>query len=1367
MSKFAYLAAPYIVRTDLKVGSVRLAFDVEADGLLDTASKVHCIVAADLDSDQVDEYGPEQITAALVHLKRADYLTGHNVCNYDLPLLRRLYNWTPTPGCTVRDTLIASRLVLPHIDDLDDQATAMGDPSIGKLRGRHSLEAWGARLGMPKIGADIEDWSIWTPEMQERCAGDVKICKAVWRFLAPDGYSCEAMELEHRVAGICNRISADGVPFDVAAAERLRQEWTARRAKLEAQLQQQFPGTNLNSRKQLGGLLEARGWIAEKRTEKTKQPKIDDELLEALPALYPEFTGLAEHYTLGRRLGQLADGDKAWLKHVGKDGRIHGAIVHIGTPHSRAAHFGPNLGQIPSVKRGKPFAHECRALFHHPGDWRFVTCDQAGLQDRCFSRYLAAFDGGEYGRSFVAGADTHWKSAIALELISPDTERDKASKLHTVLREGSKSFRYGFLFGMRAKRAGEILATIIRAARQVEPSYGGPSINGGQALRRFEAATPGLKQLRESLKAQAAQKQWVPGLDGRRVPTGAQYKALNRIVTSAEAVICKRWLVKVYDELCARFRYGWDGDVVISAWVHDELCCCARPEIAEQVGEIMVRHAKEPGEFYGLKVPLDAAFTIGNTWAGEPLDSIQKSASEPALDSTNPTAAPDELAILLVEPTLTTNKMTGGNGAALGGKVLCPFHKDHTPSLHIYLDEDDPHYHCFVCGAHGHLDDLPPEVSLPTETTATSTSDGLARATKLWSEAKPIGGTLAEEYLAKVRGIDISALPPDIGETLRFHPRCPFGPNNRVPCLVALYRDVVTNDPAGIHRIALTPDVFAGGEVKRWMLGRWSNGPRVIKLWPAAKHLYCGEGIETVLAAATKVKDQGQLMQPAWAAGPEGNIGKLPIIPEVKELSLLVDHGAAGEQATAACRLVWHTAGRKVRRLRTRDPRYNDFNDLVLETAPTDWDSGFEEIKDDAEPAAAATKNTSSEGSWPTLAPEALHGLAGEVVETLKEHTESDPVALLVQYLVYFGNCIGRLPYYPVESTRHYPNLFAVLVGATAKSRKGTSADRIRRIFETTDAEWAGRRIHGGMSSGEGVVYQVRDPVYGVGKKVDEIVDAGIDDKRLLLDEREFFQALTVMRREGNTLSRVLRDAWDCRETIGALTKHSPTHATNALISVVGHITAEELRETLDHTSIANGYANRFLFACIRRGQKLLPFGSPGLDLSPLGTKTSEVINVARKVGPITWTAGGASMWEEVYPDLSQEQPGMLGAITARAEAQTIRLAMIYALLNRSSHIRRRHLRAALALWRYCDASARFVFGDLLGDPVADAILRALRQQSPAGMSRTSIRDLFDRHTSADKIQTALTKLLIVGKARRDTTTARGPGRPVEMWYAV
>ena len=146
MYKFVNIATRYIIPASATgSGGLRLVFDVEADGLEDDATKVHCVVIADLDSDRIDTYGPNQVTAALEHLARADYLTGHNIQGYDLPLLERLYGWQPKSGCAILDTLVAGRLIVPNVDDLDDQAAAMGSKSLGKLRGRYSLEAWGER----------------------------------------------------------------------------------------------------------------------------------------------------------------------------------------------------------------------------------------------------------------------------------------------------------------------------------------------------------------------------------------------------------------------------------------------------------------------------------------------------------------------------------------------------------------------------------------------------------------------------------------------------------------------------------------------------------------------------------------------------------------------------------------------------------------------------------------------------------------------------------------------------------------------------------------------------------------------------------------------------------------------------------------------------------------------------------------------------------------------------------------------------------------------------------------------------------------------------------------------------------------------
>jgi hypothetical protein len=441
-------------------------------------------------------------------------------------------------------------------------------------------------------------------------------------------------------------------------------------------------------------------------------------------------------------------------------------------------------------------------------------------------------------------------------------------------------------------------------------------------------------------------------------------------------------------------------------------------------------------------------------------------------------------------------------------------------------------------------------------------------------------------------------------------------------------------------------------------------------------------------------------------------------------------------------------------------------------------DDGFSAKTFGPDPAATSKTNnySGSNGSnppnqhgvlWPQLTAVAYQGLAGEVVAALSPHTESDPIALLLQFITCFGNAIGRAPYYLVESSRHFPNIFVLLVGDTSKSRKGTAADRVRLIFDTADSNWNADCVTGGMSSGEGVIWAIRDPIFMMKRGILELSDPGIADKRLMLDEREFFQALTVMKRQGNTLSRIIRDAWDCRPVIRTLTKNSPAKVTDPYISIIGHITAFELQESLDHTSMANAYANRFLFGCVRRS-KALPHGGqpPNEAVTELGNKTAKALEAARMHASVEMEGAAMQLWENVYASLSAATPGLLGAIASRAEAQTIRLALLYALLDGSSMIGREHLEAALALWAYCNDSARYIFGDLLGNTVADEILRALRAAGTNGMTRREMRDLFQRNRTADEIGKALGLLLAAGKARFTRTAARRGPWMTETWFA-
>lgn len=412
---------------------------------------------------------------------------------------------------------------------------------------------------------------------------------------------------------------------------------------------------------------------------------------------------------------------------------------------------------------------------------------------------------------------------------------------------------------------------------------------------------------------------------------------------------------------------------------------------------------------------------------------------------------------------------------------------------------------------------------------------------------------------------------------------------------------------------------------------------------------------------------------------------------------------------------------------------------------------------------------------WPDPpALEAFHGLAGDIIRAIEPHTEADPAGLLVQFLAAFGSVIGRNAFFMAEADQHFLNLFGVMVGSTSKGRKGTSWGHIRRLFEAVDPTWADTRIQSGLSSGEGLIWAVRDPIEKTepiregGKQTGQyqqvITDTGIEDKRLLAQESEFASTLRVLGREGNTLSPIIRQAWDTG-SLRSLTKNSPARATGAHISIIGHITKDELRRYLDGTEAGNGFGNRFLWVCVRRS-KVLPRGGSirKVDFAPMVRRLKEAVEFARNVGEIQPDEEAWCIWDRVYESLSEGKPGLLGAVISRAESQVMRIACIYAVLDLSPVIRREHLLAALAIWGYAETSAHFIFGGSLGDPVADKILEALRHKAE-GLTRTAIRDLFDRHRPSHEINAALTTLLESGRVRREERDTEG--RPVQWWFSV
>lgn len=409
------------------------------------------------------------------------------------------------------------------------------------------------------------------------------------------------------------------------------------------------------------------------------------------------------------------------------------------------------------------------------------------------------------------------------------------------------------------------------------------------------------------------------------------------------------------------------------------------------------------------------------------------------------------------------------------------------------------------------------------------------------------------------------------------------------------------------------------------------------------------------------------------------------------------------------------------------------------------------------------------DAAWPApIEGPAMHGFLGEIVHWLSEHTEADPIAMLVNLLIGSGVLIGRGPKLPIGAGYHWPRTNALLIGVSARGRKGESMVGPKRLFEQVDAEWASYRITEGLSSGEGLVSLVRDP-YIVKKKNDKGIevevteDAGEPDKRLLIVEPEFSRTLRAARREGSTLSALIRAGWD-GGNLSILTKRRIT-ATAPHIAILGHCTTEELRTEAKETDFVNGLLNRFLIVAVQRARRMPD--PPKLNAERVHYYGSEIyrrIQSAQRNDEMSRTPGAAALWEHVYDALTNDSVGgLIGAMTARAEAHTARLSLLYACLNGHVAIEESDLRSALDLWDYCERSARYVFGGSTGNLIADSIATKLRKDGP--LTRTAIRDLFNRHAKQTEIDAALGSLMKAGQVTQ--SLVKGNGRPVETWEWV
>jgi hypothetical protein len=357
----------------------------------------------------------------------------------------------------------------------------------------------------------------------------------------------------------------------------------------------------------------------------------------------------------------------------------------------------------------------------------------------------------------------------------------------------------------------------------------------------------------------------------------------------------------------------------------------------------------------------------------------------------------------------------------------------------------------------------------------------------------------------------------------------------------------------------------------------------------------------------------------------------------------------------------------------------------------------------------------------------ALHGIAGDVVSVLAPHTEADPAGLLITFLAAAGAAMGPGPHALADGSEHPARLNVVLVGKSARARKGTSWAVLRRVFARADPGFFAEHVIGGLASGEGLVAALANGLDGA-----DPTRAGWQ----LVVEPEFARLLRVAARSAS-LSSIVREAWDSGN-LSVLTRKEPLRASGVHLGILGHITSEELTSSLRAVEVSNGLANRFLFVNVQRSQRL-PFGGhldeDALDL--LGAHVGRALERGRQLGELRRSPEARLKWARTYNSLDDQVSGVVGGLTARAEAQLLRLSVTYAALDGSEIIDVEHLEAAEAVWTYCDATVKQLFGaGSSQDDVAARLLAALADE-PNGLDGTQQRDLFSRHASGSHLASA------------------------------
>lgn len=556
-----------------------LVYDIETNGLaINEESVIHCIVAMDVDTEQIYTFTPAEISEGVALLNQADTLIGHNIVGFDNPFIAYLYpSFAPKVSL---DTMIVGQMIHPDFKNLP------------KGLRNHRLVSWGEFVGGEQKMDYTGGFEAFSEEMLTYCIQDVKTNLDIYNHqLSFIRENRSQVEFEMQVSALCRRITANGMAIDKAPAMDLYAKYKAEQDSLVLPLREYFPTVvtrrfsdklidketgkpkelkshvdefNPGSRPQWARrLADKYGWVPKDLTPKDN-PKIDEAVLSSLD--YPEAPLGARYFELDKIMGLI----NAWLTSE-SDGRIHSRYNPLGTATTRATHSKPNIAQVP---KGPKF----RCLFRPTDPGRvMVGCDLSGIQLRCLAHYLSYYDNGSYARALLED-DIH-------------TVNQKAAGLPT--RDDAKTFIYALMFGAGDKKIGKIVK--------------GTEKDGSRLRRKFYRSIPGIERLMKDVPSKAKHSGGLLLLDGRKIRVREDYKALNTLLQGAEAIIAKQWLLNIEPQLPPSAK--------IVAWVHDEVQLECDKEDAEAVAPILETAATEAGKQLNFHLPVDAEAKIGPSWA--------------------------------------------------------------------------------------------------------------------------------------------------------------------------------------------------------------------------------------------------------------------------------------------------------------------------------------------------------------------------------------------------------------------------------------------------------------------------------------------------------------------------------------------------------------------------------------------------------------------------------------------------------------------------------------------------------------------------------------------------------------------------------